>query len=530
MRDGRGAEGRSLGETGPTPGPGKGAADVRDGLPAPELARLAADAERLAREDREGHAAGLGGEPDGPLSPPGEEVLRRRALALWQSARDREARKARREVSEVEAGIAARLADASLEIDRLEHQHNELVRLRLRRGLREEEVGRDRVMSGDPGRALPTPVYASMIGFLALVEFLANAPVFSTLLPRDPAVEAELHARAAASEGWASGIGRLMTEIALRPDAALLAGGVVVFLCVLAHFFGGSLREMVGEDGGRVRRDTIPSASVREHLVPLLLSGVGLVLVLGVLFEARTLLGTIGEERFREDVERAAEMRRSAGWLRVQGDLVAAAQESEQALRVEETAGALREYSLSMSRMGVPILLLNLTLVLCGVAAAYVHRSHGTTRRFDALPWEEERIERIREGSERARDATARLQEALVELRRLERIARGDEASTDWNLLAQELERIAEGYRRTVFGAGRASGGRAEPRSNPARDGSPPGREGTSPGRHGSFLGLDPSAPLLPSGPDSGALARERDALVQRLGEVRARFRTVEAA
>ena len=73
----------------------------------------------------------------------------------------------------------------------------------------------------------------------------------------------------------------------MRPDAALLAAGVVTFLCVLGHFFGRSMRDLVTHREQQLRRDTVTGRSPLEHVIPMVLTGAGLALVIAVLFEAR---------------------------------------------------------------------------------------------------------------------------------------------------------------------------------------------------------------------------------------------------
>ena len=104
------------------------------------------------------------------------------------------------------------------------------------------ELAKEARFAAHPGN--PHGLNLVAIAFLGLVEFFANAPVFSALLPRDPLSEEQIRLLAEGSHGEVgpSGFGRVISHIVLKADAALLAGGWWCSLCVLAHFFGHSLR------------------------------------------------------------------------------------------------------------------------------------------------------------------------------------------------------------------------------------------------------------------------------------------------
>ncbi len=349
-----------------------------------------------------------------------EVLLRSRCSVLLQRCRSQERQRWSQGVAESEERISRTLGKAALGVDRFERTANELSRLKARLELRRKEVDQDlREESGERRRGLPTPAYVGALIFLGLVEFFANAPVFNALLPRDPLSERQIQLLSELSTGWFAGMERMAAHILFRPDAALLAAGVITFLCVLAHFFGHALRDLVMQGERKERRHTVQGRSIRENIVPIILSGVGLALTLGVLYEARVALGQVGEERWVHDMEQVEEFRRQAGWLRVDGEILEANQLTNRAQDMEAAATELREYSLSMARMNFPILLLNLTLVLCAISAAYFHRRDARREHFNDTPFEDERKALVEEGEACAGDTSELLAEVAGEIRGL---------------------------------------------------------------------------------------------------------------
>lgn len=468
---------------------------VEDGI-----LRLREEAVRMARSEA---SAGVSLEP---APPPGEVELRERCRSAFHRWRTSERRRLREEVAETEERITRGLGEAALGIDRFERLINDLARLRIRVNSRRREVSadlaRERVTRA---RGVPTPVYLAAISFLGIVEFFANAPVFTALLPRDSGAEAQLRLLSGTQDGITAGVVRVLNQIALRPDAALLAAGVVVFLCVLAHFFGHSLREWVMHANPDTRRETLSGRSPRENLVPMVVTGIGLALVLGVLYESRMMLGREGEARYAEDMARVEELRRSAGWARVDGDLLTANQLTNQADDLEEAAADLREYARSMSGMSLPILLLNLTLVLCAIAAAYFHRRDARKEQFNEDPFEMDRKALLDESESTALEVTGVMAGLVKELRRLRALAAG-EGGHDWGSVAGRLEGVVALYRAE---AARARG--LDPRGIPAFQAP-------------VMLGLPAEADGSLSLRDPADYERERAILATRFDAVRQRF------
>jgi hypothetical protein len=423
------------------PRPAAGVAVSGDDV-AESIRLLREDAVRIAREDA---ASGVP-HPDRTDPSDSEVDLRERCRALLQQARAREQRQWAENLGALEEKVAETIPQAALQLTRFERLINDLVRLRVRKEGRRREVTRELGNGGATrARGIPTGLYIAAISFLGLVEFFANGPVFSTLLPRDPLTERQIRILSETSDGWLAGAERVLAHLLMRPDAALLAAGVITFLCVLAHFFGHSLRELVIHQDRRAR-EVLSSRSPLESVVPIAIAGLGLALVLGVLFEARVLLGKVGAERYAEDMARVVELRREAGWLRVDGKLLDANDLTNRADDMEAAAIELREYSGAMARMTVPILLLNLTLVLCAVAAAYFHRRDARVEAFNEDAFEEDRSSLVAAAETAATETSALLVQLGRDTRRL-KSAHLNGHSPEWTAAVPQLEAVLALYR-----------------------------------------------------------------------------------
>ena len=424
------------------------------------IERLRQEAVRVARIDAE---AGVP-QPDVEGRFESEAELAQRCQAFFERWQARERRRVDDMIASNEEEISEKLGLASIAIDRFERLTNDIIRLKARVSTRRLEVAQELSRSEETAkeRGIPTRVYLTAIGFLGLVEFFANAPVFGALLPRDPLTERQIRLVSETSEGWFAGAQRVFAQLILRPDAALLAAGVVTFLCVLAHFHGHSLRDLVIKRDREAKRHAVMTRSIMENVVPMILSAFGLVLVLAVLFVARVKLGQVGEEQYQQDMTVVEELRRNAGWLRVDGDLLAANEQANRADDMEAAATELREYAASMSRLSWPILLLNTTLVLCALSAAYFHRRDDRREFFNESPFEEERTSLILSAEESATEVTALLAE-LVRRIRILRSFLSSKPLDSWRSVAHHLEAVVALYRAEN---GRARG--LDPRTIPA--------------------------------------------------------------
>ncbi len=405
------------------------------------ITRLRDEAIRVAREDAD---AGVP-ETSNPGPTSSERDLSERCRAFFDRWRFQYRRWLHDEVAEHEEQITNSLGRASLSVDRFERLTNELLRLKARRAVRHKEVTTE-IGEDKHDRGLKTRVYLIAISFLGLVEFFANAPVFQALLPRDVLTERQINLIAETSQGWLAGAQRVFAQLLLRPDAALLAAGVVTFLCVLAHFFGHSLRDLVMQRDKEERHHTVGVSSRTEHVIPMVLTGLGLLLVLAVLYEARIRLGQVGQEQYAQDMIVVEGLRNDAGFLRADGDLLEANAQMNRADDMEGAAVLLREYSGSMSRLSFPILLLNMTLVICALSAAYFHRSDKRREHFNESPFERERLGFIESAEETANDVTGFLADLARTIRSLKSVATAS-ALEEPRAVVSELESVVALYR-----------------------------------------------------------------------------------
>jgi hypothetical protein len=499
--------GQAAAAHGPGPGAGPGAAPVAAPSPADETDRLVA---RLREEAREaGRADAQHGipSPDAPGPTDSEMDLGDRCVAFFERWVSERRRATLAQITDAEERASDKLGRISLGLDRFQRLTNELIRLKARYSVRKEEVVEDLEQEGRKRpRGIPTKIYALALAFLGLVEFFANAPVFAALLPRDPLTERQIRVLTEMSEGWMAGAERTLAHLVFRPEATLLAAGIITFLCVLCHFFGGSLRELVMHKEKSDRRYTVQGRSALENAVPLVLTSVGIVLVLGVLYQARIDLGEVGQERYEQDMAQVEEYRREAGWLRVDGELLAANELTNRADDLQEAAVELREYSYGMARLSFPILLLNLTLVLCAVSAAYFHRRDARREHFNELPFEDERRQYIERAEGAATDTAKLLSDVVRDIRELKTLAAMG-AVDGWRSLVHQLESVVTVYR---VENGRARG--VDPRSLAAFASSP----------RLDIPEPDPGQDLLTRSPEE--YERERAELARRFDEVRARF------
>lgn len=405
------------------------------------ITRLREEATHAAREDA---AVGVP-DPDSDGQCESERDLRERCRAFYDRWSFQYRRHVHDEVAQHEEVISDRLGRASLSVDRYERLTNELMRVKARRAVRHREVTDD--IRGDVGDgSLTTRVYLMAIGFLGLVEFFANAPVFSALLPRDVLTERQIRLVTETSGGWLAGAERVFAQIVLRPDAALLAAGVVTFLCVLAHFFGHSLRELVMLRDNAERHHTVSAKSSMENVIPMLLTAAGLMLVLVVLYEARVRLGEVGQTQYQADTAQVDEWNRQAQGLVADGQLLEANALRAQAEDLQSAATALAEYAGSMSRLSWPILLLNLTLVICAICAAYFHKGDSRREHFNESPFERDRSKIIAEAEAAASETAGYMSELAKHIRGLKSVSISG-SSEEQRGVIRELESVIALYR-----------------------------------------------------------------------------------
>ena len=382
-----------------------------------QVAELEAAAVELA------HAAAAAGLPRIDVayeSVPEEEALARRAEAVFRGWVER----VRTRVQDAIQNCTRR-ADA-----RLSAYEHELVELELS-GIRMKAVtaALDRAESETAAGYTTLEVrryfapwkYRLLIALLVLVDWVANVPVFSELLPKDPGAEAAWRQIAADSEqfGPLGGLYRAAARAAHHPDASVLALGVIIFLVFLAHVFGEAVRRCTSLDEAET-----PSAATtirghrRQFRFAALASSVGIVAVLGFLWLARYQLERSTAEQVAEVEAQVAEIQQQLAAARAAGDL-AAIGEAEQRLADAQHILAHRidraDYADVIARMNWPILLLNFVLVVAAALAAYLATRDSLHGRLDNPQAAELRRElrALQRDEARHREALARLDIAI---------------------------------------------------------------------------------------------------------------------
>jgi len=269
--------------------------------------------------------------------------------------------------------------------------------------------------------------FVPAILLLVAVDWVANVPVFQELLPQDAdvsnawqvlAAEAELH-------GALAGLYRMWYRIALAPEVALLALGVIVFLVVLAHIFGESVRRVVA-----VREQDVPEAgrSVRQYRrqfwIPAGMGLLGGAAVVIFLFLARQEIATFAETRLRFVTEQIADLDEQVAGATEAGDMneVARLSALRPALEDEQrTREERRDYAERIRATNVPIAILNGVLFLTAALLGYLKVRDEVTasdpqdprmvdlrqRRRELREVVERQRERIRDADREAREGVA---------------------------------------------------------------------------------------------------------------------------
>jgi hypothetical protein len=353
------------------------------------------------------------------------------------------------------AGQAAvNLKDLEHEIYMLENALSES------RENRRDLEGAEAVPAGEPAQLEIQPFLARrwywlLIPLLVIVDWVANVPVFTELLPKDPGVDAAWREIVSRSEsmGFFGGLYRIAARALHNLDASLLALGVIVFLVWLAHTLGESVRRLIAHRPGEA-----PAAenAIRSHrrqaLVPAVVAAVGLVAVLGVLWLGRDRLEATTAARLAETDARIVTVTAERDQAGARGD-------REELARLEREVSGLQvlraqrderfEYARMISAMNLPILLLNLVLAISAAVAGYLAtggrlRGTLTNPRVAAM---RRRADELRSEITGRREAIHRIEMATIkEFHRADYLLRSRPLS-GWEAQAQRLEAIIPRFR-----------------------------------------------------------------------------------
>lgn len=269
--------------------------------------------------------------------------------------------------------------------------------------------------------------FVPAIILLIAVDWVANVPVFQELLPQDAdisnawavlAAEAELH-------GALAGLYRMWYRIALAPEVAILALGVIIFLVVLAHIFGESVRRIVS-----VHEEDVPEAgrSVRQYRrqfwIPAAVGLIGGVAVVAFLFLARERILTFAESRLENVEQQMSALDAQVARATAAGDATEVARLSSQRPALEDELATRRErrnYAERIQATNTPIAILNAVLFLTAALLGYLKVRDSVTASDPQDPRLVDLRERRRElraliarDRERVRDADRDAREALA--------------------------------------------------------------------------------------------------------------------
>ena len=269
--------------------------------------------------------------------------------------------------------------------------------------------------------------FAPAILLLVAVDWVANVPVFQELLPQDAdlstawqvlAAEAELH-------GAFAGLYRTGYRIALSPEVAVLALGVIVFLVVLAHVFGESVRRIVA-----VNERDVPEAgrSVRQYRrqfwIPAAVGLLGGVAVVTFLFLARQEIATFAEDRLANVTERIELLDREIAAASAAGDINEVARLSALRPELEDELRTREErvdYADRIRATNGPIAILNAVLFLTAALLGYLKVRDEVTapdpqdpRLVELLARQRELRARIEHHRERIRDADREARDGIA--------------------------------------------------------------------------------------------------------------------
>lgn len=230
--------------------------------------------------------------------------------------------------------------------------------------------------------------YFLLIGLLVIVDWVANVPVFQELLPQDAATGGgwALLAAEAETHGSLSGLYLNWYRILFAPEVALLALGVIVFLMVLAHILGASLRRMVALNDDDIPGGERSAARYRRQFwFPALAGLVGGAAVVFFLFQARNEIREFAVPRHEAAVAQIEELDSLIVIATEEGDMNEVARLSASRPALEDELATREErlsYSQRIAATNVPITILNSVLFLVAALLAYL-KTHDTVAASD---------------------------------------------------------------------------------------------------------------------------------------------------
>ena len=322
-----------------------------------------------------------------PLEP--EQVLAKlceRTLGDWKQ---RVVTKMRDAVEDANRGLAEHVATLRGRIARLETMKHDLAD-------REERIERIRTQLEQPmqpvkyGRIFPAWFFWVGAALLALVEFVANFPVFRLMLPMNARL-AEVAGHAAENVDdtrLSAGPRMMLVELSTHLEAAVVALVAVIILVILGKTIGNGARALLA-----LKADEHPLAatairsSQRQHRMLVQVSIAGVIAVLGFLYFARDGIANAARARVAATEAELATVRAAAA---VQNrDPGAVLQTTRRIRDLDRRLAVQREdaaYATTVEQNNLPIAMLNVALVLAAVVLGFGYAKDDLTARVGEHP------------------------------------------------------------------------------------------------------------------------------------------------
>lgn len=316
---------------------------------------------------------------DAPLEGelPIETILKARASEIFQEWIARIKRR-------VQDSIQAAYAEAGDKIVQFRHLFAQLERSTVEINTtesaicdREEALRNQQKTFGAPA-LLNKWSYFGIFTLLAIIDWIANVPIFSELLPAEFGSRQLWQQLAVAAEksGATGGIKMVWYRFLFHPDVSIFAFGVVIFLMLMAHFEGEALRRWIvfNPDDEPLLAPTL-RAQRRQTFAPMIAAFLAMFLAISFLYFSRSKLieaTAIGLNQAQHDVEDAD--RKLVEAKSPQGDLNKVPELQQRLNQVRSKLDDWQErdrFAKDIGTMNTPILLLNIVLALTALTAAY---------------------------------------------------------------------------------------------------------------------------------------------------------------
>lgn len=225
---------------------------------------------------------------------------------------------------------------------------------------------------------LPFRLYIVMMFCLAVIDWIANVPIFNELLPAEFGRREIWRQLAAAAQktGPLGGAKMLGERLLFHLDVTIFAFGVVAFLMLMAHFLGDGLRRWLVFDPSNepLLRSTL-NAHRRQSYVPILAGFLGILLSIGFLYGSRgrlvqaTSTGITQAQKELDEADKAVlEAQGPNGDLNKVPELK---QKRDEKLGKRDDWQERDRFAKDIQMMNEPILLLNIVLALTAIVAGY---------------------------------------------------------------------------------------------------------------------------------------------------------------